>query len=77
MEHKKTSHLKPLNIKRSLTANHRTYKDLSPQTMEHKKDLSPQTMEHKKTSHLKPWKIKRPHLKPWNIKRPLTSNHGI
>jgi hypothetical protein len=64
MEHKKTSHLKPWNIKRSL--NHRTYKDLSPQTMEHKK-----------TSHLKPWKIKRPHLKPWNIKRPLTSNHGI
>jgi hypothetical protein len=45
--------------------------------MGNKKDLSPQTMEHKKTSHLKPWKIKRPHLKPWNIKRPLTSNHGI
>jgi hypothetical protein len=32
MEHKKISHLKPWNIKRSLTSNHRTYKDLSPQT---------------------------------------------
>jgi hypothetical protein len=75
MEHKKTSHLKPWNIKRSL--NHRTYKDLSPQTMEHKKDLSPQTMEHKKD--LSPQTMehkKRPHLNPWNIKRPLTSNHG-